>query len=188
MRRRASIAAILSVAFCFLAFSPHARADQNDARLAQLFTQLRATKDKAEAARLTRTIWAVWFEARNPAVRELVLRGQTHLRLRRIAVAAELFNHIVKIAPDYAEGWNRRATVRYLLGNYQGSLRDINRTLKLEPRHFGALSGRGLVLIKLGRHRAAIAAFKAALAINPHLDSARLNIRALRKKLGEKAI
>ena len=102
--------------------------------------------------------------------------------------AGEIFNHIVRIAPDYAEGWNRRATVRYLMGDYKGSLADIGETLKREPRHFGALSGRGLVMVKLGRDRDALKSFEAAIAINPHVAAARQNIRILRKKLGEKAI
>jgi tetratricopeptide (TPR) repeat protein len=165
-----------------------APADQNDPRLGPLFAKLKATKDAREGARLTRAIWARWFDTENPAVKELIRRGQAHLRLRRIAIAAALFDRVVRIAPDYAEGWNRRATVRYLQGNYEGSLSDIARTLKLEPRHFGALSGRGLVLLKLGRDREALAAFRAALAVNPHLRAARINIHILRQKLGERAI
>jgi tetratricopeptide (TPR) repeat protein len=165
-----------------------ARADQNDPRLGPLFASLKATKDPKEGARITHQIWALWFDSDRPAVKELIRRGQVHLRLNRIAIAAALFDRVVKIAPNFAEGWNRRATVRYLQGDYEGSLRDIERTLKLEPRHFGALSGRGLVLVKLGRDRAALAAFRQALAINPHLPAARINIRILLKKLGEKAI
>lgn len=171
-----------------VALSGAAPADQNDPRLGPLFAKLKATGDPQEAAKITREIWALWFETDRPAVKELIRRGQVHLQLNRVAVAAELFDHVVKIAPGFAEGWNRRATVRYLQGDYQGSLKDIERTLKLEPRHFGALSGRGLVMVKLGRDRAALAAFREALAINPHLANARTNIRILRKKLGEKAI
>lgn len=165
-----------------------ARADQNDPRLGPLFARLKAASDPQQGARITHDIWAIWFDSDRPAVKELIKRGQVHLRLNRVKIAAELFNHVVRIAPDFAEGWNRRATVRYLQGDYQGSLKDIERTLKLEPRHFGALSGRGLVMVKLGRDRAALAAFRAALVINPHLPAAQVNIRILEKKLGEKAI
>jgi len=171
-----------------IALSGAAHADQKDTRLGPLFSRLKATRDAREGARITRDIWTIWFESDRPAVKELMERGQVQLHLSRVDIAAELFSHVIRIAPDFAEGWNRRATVRYLKGDYEGSLRDIEHTLKLEPRHFGALSGRGLVLVKLGRERAALAAFRAALAVNPHLESARVNIRILQKKLGEKAI
>jgi tetratricopeptide (TPR) repeat protein len=170
------------------ALTGSARADQNDPRLGPLFAKLKATTNAQDGARIAHGIWAIWFDSANPVVKDLMRRGQVHLRQNRIARAAVLFGRVVQIAPNFAEGWNRRATVRYLQGNYAGSLKDIERTLTLEPRHFGALSGRGLVYSKLGRNRAALAAFKAALAINPHLPAARINIRILRKKLGDKAI
>jgi len=183
-----TVVAVFMVVVALSGLSGFARADQNDPRLGPLFAKLKATTNARDGAQIARNIWAIWFDSTNPAVKELIRRGQVHLRLNRVAIAAELFGRVVKIAPDFAEGWNRRATVRFLQGDYAGSLRDIERTLKLEPRHFGALSGRGLVFSKLGRNRAALAAFKAALAINPHLPAARLNIRILRKKLGDKAI
>lgn len=186
--RRAFMIVLLAVAMASGGASGMARADQTDPRLGPLFARLKATTNKQESARIVHRIWALWFETDNPTAKALIQRGQVHLQRNEVAVAAKLFDRVVRLAPNFAEGWNRRATVRYLQGDYAGSLRDIARALKLEPRHFGALSGRGLVLSKLGRTRAAIAAFKAALAINPHLPTARLNIRILRKKLGEKAI
>jgi len=172
----------------FAALSGLARADQTDPRLDPLFARLKAATNAREGTRIARSIWALWFDNTNPAAKALLQRGQVHLRENRFGEAAAMFGRVVQMAPDFAEGWNRLATVRYLQGDYAGSLKDIERTLKLEPRHFGALSGRGLVLSKLGRNRAALAAFRAALAINPHLPAARLNIRILREKLGEKAI
>jgi tetratricopeptide (TPR) repeat protein len=179
---------VVAVFMVVAALTGSARADQNDPRLGPLFAQLKAATNARDGARIAHSIWAIWFDSKNPAVNALLQRGQVHLRQNRIARAAALFGRVVEIAPNFAEGWNRRATARYLLGDYAGSLKDIERTLKLEPRHFGALSGRGLVYSKLGRNRAALAAFQAALAINPHLPAARLNIRILRKKLGDKAI
>jgi len=182
-----SLLVALSI-FAAVAIAGPAPADQTDPRLGPLFVKLKATTDAGQGSRIAREIWALWFDSPAPGVKELVRRGQVHLRRHQIKIAAELFNHVVRIAPGFAEGWNRRATVRYLQGDYKGSLADIERTLKLEPRHFGALSGRGLVFVKMGRDRAALAAFRAALGINPHLAAARINIRILRKKLGEKAI
>ena len=95
---------------------------------------------------------------------------------------------MVAIAPDFAEGWNKRATVHYLLGNYPQSLADIGETLEREPRHFGALSGRGLVYVALEDEVRALKAFDAALAIHPNLTSAAINAATLRKNLREKEI
>jgi len=183
-----TVVAVFMVVVALSGPSGFARADQRDPRLDSLFAQLKAAANARHGARIAHSIWAIWFDSKNPAVNALLQRGQVHLRGNRFGEAAALFGQVVKLAPGFAEGWNRRATARYLLGDYGGSLKDIERTLKLEPRHFGALSGRGLVYSKLGRNRAALAAFRAALAINPHLPAARLNIRILRKKLGEKAI
>ena len=102
--------------------------------------------------------------------------------------ALSRFEQMVAIAPDFAEGWNKRATVHYLMGNYSASLGDIVRTLELEPRHFGALSGRGLVYVALEDEQRALEAFEQALAIHPNLVSAAVNAEALRKSLREKQI
>jgi tetratricopeptide (TPR) repeat protein len=86
-----------------------------------------------------------------------------------LRTAYDLANEIIVSNPDYAEGWNQRATIDYLLGDYQDSLKDIAETLKREPRHFGALSGKVLVLLKLGDKTGARAALVKALEIDPFL-------------------
>ena len=93
------------------------------------------------------------------------------------------FDQIVKIAPAFAEGWNKRATVHYLLGNYPESLHDIEKTLNLEPRHFGALSGRGLVLLELDQLKGALESFESALEIYPKATGASRNAEALRREI-----
>ena len=99
-----------------------------------------------------------------------------------------LLDDIVARAPDWAEGWNKRATLLYLLGEHDRSLADIDRTLALEPRHFGALAGIGLIRIAKGEHRAALAAFRRALAINPFLKERFGLIPALEREVGEKPL
>ena len=87
-------------------------------------------------------------------------------------------------APEFAEAWNKRATLYYLMGHYRLA-HDIGKTVDLEPRHFGALSGRGMVLMKMGKNAEALAAFKEALAVNPNMMGAKLSVQALEKQFPE---
>ena len=101
----------------------------------------------------------------------------------RFPVALERFDRMVEQAPDFAEGWNKRATLHYLMGNFRASVLDIQRTLDLEPRHFGALSGLGLIYDAVDQPAAALRSFEAAFAINPHLRSIEQRIIELRRQL-----
>ena len=96
----------------------------------------------------------------------------------------ETFGRIVEQAPKFAEGWNKRATAYYLDGQLDASVRDIQRTLALEPRHFGAISGMGLIFLRKGDDHGALEAFEEVLRIHPHAQGARLRVEQLRQKLG----
>lgn len=157
-------------------------ADQTDARLDDLFTRLQAVEDESTAAELTRRIWTLWRASDNALVETAMERGARALAANRLVRAERWFDQVVEMAPEYAEGWNQRATVRYLRGNYAQSAADIRRTLMLEPRHFGALSGLGLVYMELGQDAAALDAFRRALRLNPHLSGVRENIERLEKR------
>ena len=98
-------------------------------------------------------------------------------------IAVLSFNRLVEREPGFAEAWNRRATLHYLMGNYAASIDDIEHTLELEPRHFGALSGLGLIMLGLDRPAAALRSFEAALAVHPYLPGARTHIVELRRRL-----
>lgn len=180
----ARTACLLSaLAFLLISSVSDARADQNDIRLPALFTALTAADSKPEAARVAGQIWEIWLEAPAEfAIDDALRRGLTAMALNQFTDALRAFDTIVEKAPGFAEGWNKRATVRYLLGDYEGSIADIDRTLALEPRHFGALSGLGLVRMALDRPAKALEAFEAALAINPFIVEAE-NIKMLRDKV-----
>ena len=124
-----------------------------------------------------------WTESDDDVVALLMNQGLAAMARHDLRAALGKFEQIVKIAPGFAEGWNKRATVYYLIGNYSGSLQDIERTLNLEPRHFGALSGRGLVLLELEDMKAALASFEAALKVYPQLSGASHNAKALRREI-----
>ncbi|MDA7947273.1 MAG: tetratricopeptide repeat protein, partial [Hyphomicrobiaceae bacterium] len=149
-------------------FPGQGASDQRDPRLNDLFTALK-TSEAVEAVAAERKIWAIWLETPDRKIRELLDVGIIHMNGGANAEALKSFDEIVALAPDFAEGWNKRATVHYLLGNFDASLADIEKTLALEPRHFGALSGRGLIYSKLEDLEKALTAFEAALDIHPNM-------------------
>lgn len=154
-------------------------------RLDALLDQLRTTDDAAEAQRLERQIWTLWlsYEGTDPEVPDLLRRGNAALQQRDYIVAEAAFTAVVERAPDFAEGWDRRAVVRFLRGDCDGAIRDIDRTLALEPRHFGALFGLGLCRTLQGDHQAALDAFERVLTLDPHYAPARSQAALMRKYL-----
>lgn len=157
-------------------------ADQNDPQLDVLFTQLSGNLDTAQVRAIENRIWQIWhrYNGDNEDIDSWMAMGQFANRSGAFDLAHAFYTRIVEAEPDFAEGWNRRATINYLRGAHQESLADIDRTLELEPRHFGALSGQGLVYLALDEPELALAAFEAALAVNPHMPGARANAETLR--------
>jgi len=186
MKRLPPLAAAIVLAVAvLLSAGPAALADQSDGRLDGLFARLQAA-GPAEALRVEGEIWQIWTQSEDGAVRGLMGDGLAAMQRGDYRHALAKFDQMVVIAPGFAEGWNKRATVHYLLGHYGQSLSDIAKTLELEPRHFGALSGRGLVYVKLEDERRALDAFEAALAVHPHLIGAATNAEQLRKILRDR--
>jgi tetratricopeptide (TPR) repeat protein len=133
--------------------------------------------DPARAARAAAALWQMWHQSGRPALDALLLEGIDAMQRQRLPDAETLFTRLIETAPDFAEGWNKRATVRYLAKRYAASIADCRETLARNPNHFGALSGQGLCHLALGEHREAAALFRRALAVHPHLDGARANLR-----------
>ncbi len=179
---------LLLLAFVMLWTTGPLHADQTDSRLVGLFEELQAKLDANQAKQIEFEIWRIWSDSNNGAVSILMRTGSQAIAREDYAGALIAFQKIVELEPGFAEGWNKRATVLYLLGDYEGSLSDIRRTLALEPRHFGALSGQGLVYLQLDRPDLALEAFKAALAVNPHMEGVKYNIETLAKQLDKNRI
>ena len=142
--------------------------------LDELFGQLAHAQTAAEAEEMSQEIWSVWL---HPDIPELDRRMSDASRLIQIGdypQALLRLSAIIKDYPDYAEGWNQRATLYYLLNDYSDSLKDIAQTLSLEPRHFGALSGRAMIYLREGRRDDARRDIAAALRLHPFLDERRL--------------
>ncbi|MEQ8666879.1 MAG: hypothetical protein RIC16_14255 [Rhodospirillales bacterium] len=184
--RCSRIVGVILAAICFTA-SP-AQADQNDPRLDSLFGELLTTEDFVKGMSLTNQIWALWVQSDDPVVSDLMTDGMNAMQVGDLRRAMTAFDEIVEISPDFAEGWNKRATVNYLMGRMNESLTDVERTLELEPRHFGALSGRGLILMEVGEIPQALDAFEHALDTNPHMPLIKEHARQLREALKGSAI
>jgi tetratricopeptide (TPR) repeat protein len=102
--------------------------------------------------------------------------------------ALDFLDRVVTMAPDYAEGWNKRATVYYLTDDYSKAMADLKHVLVIEPRHFGALTGIGSILRDTGQDKPALEAYQQALALDPHLDEVKKAVNDLEKETGEKDI
>jgi tetratricopeptide (TPR) repeat protein len=165
-----------------------ARADQKDTRLPGLFDSLKKASSSDEAGAVEAKIWTIWMQANDPAIDKLMAQGADAMSNQDYPAALQSFNTIIAQKPDFAEGWNRRATLYYLMGDYPHSLKDIDRVLELEPRHIGALSGLGLVNMQLDRDEAAADAFKRVLDIDPQSASARMNLAIVNDLLKKKSI
>ena len=147
------------ILLALLSLAPSARASQTDERLDTLFRRLQTTDENGEAAALPQLIWEIWHQSDYDVVNDLMSKGIEEISLGNYDAALAAFNKVVEVDPHFAEGWNKRATVYYLMQKYEPSIRDIKRTLELEPRHFGALSGLGLIFFAIGNEGAALEAF-----------------------------
>ncbi len=175
------------ILLALLSLAPSACASQTDERLDTLFRRLQTTDDNGEAAALTQLIWEIWHQSDYDVVNDLMSKGIEEISLGNYDAALAAFNKVVEVDPHFAEGWNKRATVYYLMQEYEPSIRDIERTLELEPRHFGALSGLGLIFFAIDNEGAALKALEAALKVNPHLPGARTRAEQLRRRLRNKS-
>jgi tetratricopeptide (TPR) repeat protein len=172
----------------FAMFAGVAQADQKDPRLDKLFEQLKTAANTESSQPIEEQIWEIWLESGDQNVDALMAIGVAALNDGDNAQAYRAFSRIVDLAPNFAEGWNKRATVLYLMGRYDESIKDIAKTLALEPRHFGALSGLGLCNAQLKKEQEALDAFEKALAINPNMPGIKLDADEMKKQLGNKSI
>lgn len=160
-----------------------ARARELDA----LFAALKAAKDEGEGDVIVARIWQAWQKSGDPeldAKMEQAILVMGHAP----ALCLPILDELVEKRPRWAEAWNKRATALYLVGQHDRSLADIDRVLALEPRHFGALAGLGLIRMQRGEAREALAALRRALAVNPFLKERLHLIPELEKQLGKKPI
>ena len=170
---------IFLAVFLTLAAFPAIAGSKTAASLDRLFGALHATTDPEEANRLTGLIWLIWNHAEDPETDRLMTEGRHAMEQLDFGTALARFTAVIEREPEFAEGWNKRATLYYVMGRYRDSIGDIEHVLALEPRHFGALAGLGMNHEALGDDRRALDAWRRALKVNPFLRGAQIRIKAL---------
>ncbi len=136
-----------------------------------LFEALKIAPDEDSAKAIEQRIWAVWTISGSDTCNLLMARVKAATEAKDYDLALKLLDAVVEIRPDYVEGWNQRATIYYLKDDYAHAIADIGQVLKREPRHFGALSGLGVILQEIGDDKDALKAYRDALKIDPHLEN-----------------
>jgi tetratricopeptide (TPR) repeat protein len=133
-------------------------------------------EDPELAATAEAILWGTWCRSGDAETDRVFRAGVGAMQSGELAEAEEYFRRVIELKPDFAEGWNKRATVRYLRKDFQGSIADCRETLARNPNHFGASSGQGLCHMSLGQFHEAAICFRRALEIHPHLDAVRSNL------------
>lgn len=173
----------LAALICGLAVSVSAYADQTDPQLDALFQQLKIADEGRQLQVIESQIWEIWLQHPNPDVERLMLLGTEKMNARAVTDAMLIFTQLIENFPEYAEAWNKRATLNYMIGEQEASERDIQETLALEPRHFGALSGLGLVYLARNELVKAKKAFEDLIAVHPNSPNALANLKLINEQL-----
>ncbi len=148
-----------------------------------LLGALKAAPDKESARHVEAQILALWSQSSSDTTLLLMQRVKTATDAKQLDVALKLLDAVLKLHPEYIEGWSRRATLHYMRNDYQRALEDIEQVLSREPRHFGALAGLGVVMQELGDDKRALDAFRKAIAINPYLERVQELVKSLTEKV-----
>ena len=184
--KKISLYVFMALLFCENTF---ADTKDRDFKLNQFFEQLKKSNNSFISLEIEKKIWNIW--STHPTRKKLtqsLATGSDLISKGELETAYKIFSTIIETAPGWAEGWNKRATVLYLMGRYEDSLNDINEVLKRESRHFGALSGQGLVHIKLGNYEKAIKSYQDAQEVYPSINAAQIMIPQLRELIKKEAI
>lgn len=163
-------------------------ATKPDSQLDSLFADLKRERNEKAAERLASRISEAWNRSGSASVDLMMLWSQQAIEAKKFDVALDFLDQVVTLQPQYAEGWNRRATVHFLMRNYRKSMADIERTLELEPRHFGALAGMAQIMAATGHDELALQAWQRVLAVYPMLRNAQSEVSRLSDELAGEGI
>jgi len=169
-------------------FSTAVFADQTDERLDGFFSTLQNSDNEGEVQTAEASIWEIWFDSGQAEIDLLMEEAGSNVQAGNLTYAESLYSQVIEKLPEFSEGWNRRATVRFYQNDFDGSLEDIRQTLILEPRHFGATWGLGMILGARQDLLGAIAAFERLLEIKPKAHDVRARLEQLKQKLAESSV
>jgi tetratricopeptide (TPR) repeat protein len=170
------------------AAAPKAEPAKPGNRLDTLFAELKRERNEKAAERIAARIWEEWNKSGSATIDLMMLWSKNAMDGEKFDIALDFLDQVVTISPAYSEGWNRRATVHFMMHNYSKSMADINHTLELEPRHFGALSGMAQIMKNTGRKQLALNAFQRILDIYPMMRSAQNEVATLSEELSGEGI
>lgn len=162
-----------------------ASADQTHPQLEELFQSLQQAESDTQTRKIQSQIWQLWLEAPDQNASYLSSQIATAMSVGQNEMALRLSNQLIDSTPKFAEAWNKRATIQYLLGNHALSIADIKQTLLLEPRHFGALSGLGHIFTDSGNYAAALDVFNQVLQLSPNSQHAQANVSRVEALIGD---
>ena len=163
-------------------------ADDRNTELNRLFNELKI-KDKSISFKIEQKIWKIWStHPNNNELTSMLSVGSDFVNNNQYQKAVEIFTKVIELDPNWAEAWNKRATVLYMMGEFEKSQNDIDEVLKLEKRHFGALAGQGLVNIKLENYEKAIMSYEEAMEIYPSMNSPKIMIKQLKELIQKQSI
>ena len=176
------------LSFCLIALFyfgfTSAHADQRSPQLEKLFTDLRSTGSQKDGEKISKEIWQIWTtHSSDPTLSKQMQMGIELMQSGQLSAANAVFTFVINQDNEFAEAWNKRATVLFFMGKFDKAKLDILKTLLLEQNHFGALAGLGMVEIHLGNPKAALNAYRRAASINPHLSDVKKAILRLEKEL-----
>ena len=163
-------------------------ADDRSSELNHLFNELKI-KDKNLSFEVEQQIWKIWStHPNNNRLTSMLAAGSNFMNNNEYSKAVEIFTKVINLDPTWAEAWNKRATVLYIIGEFEKSQNDIDQVLKLEKRHFGALAGQGLVNIELENYEKALESYKEAMRIYPTMNSPKIMIKQIKELIQRQSI
>lgn len=177
---------ILTIILLFLSTSILS-ANERDAQLDKLFNELKKNISSS-SSNIAQQIWTLWStHPTDHKLTSILDEGSKLVQDQKLYKAIEVFTKVIELDPNWAEAWNKRATVLYMIGDYQKSQNDIDKVLDLEKRHFGALAGQGLVNIKLKNYEKAIKSYEEAMKIYPSMNSGKIMIKRIKELIKEQS-
>ncbi len=151
--------------------------------LAELYDRLGQAPDEGSSQLIVGAIEKLWLKSGSDTIDLLMKRAIQLVNAEDLDIALEILDSVVELAPDYSEGWNQRATVYFMKRDFERSLGDLRYVLRIDPRHFKAINGLGLILQQLGDKAAALKAFRQVLKVYPHLETARQSVNELTREV-----